>query len=77
MESFARDFGEYSESTGQWALPGWLSSVMTATPFIGKAIVGSSSFSIPSSKGVMTDTAVRGAYVLVGLRRNGVVVLPF
>lgn len=39
MQSFAKDFGEYNEETELWALPGWLSSVMTATPFFGKAIV--------------------------------------
>lgn len=39
MQSFAKEFGEYNEGTGLWALPGWLSSVMTATPFLGKAIV--------------------------------------
>lgn len=39
MQSFAKDFGEYDEKTDLWALPGWLSSVMTATPFFGKAIV--------------------------------------
>lgn len=39
MESFAREFGEYDEREEVWALPGWLSSVMTATPFLGKAIV--------------------------------------
>lgn len=43
MQSFQREFGEYNPDTGLWALPGWLSSVMTATPFIGKAIVGFSS----------------------------------
>lgn len=39
MESFGRRFGEYNESEGRWLLPGWLSSIMTATPFLGKAMV--------------------------------------
>lgn len=39
MQSFQREFGVYNPDTGLWALPGWLSSVMTATPFFGKAIV--------------------------------------
>lgn len=39
MQSFAREFGRFDEQRGQYALPGWLSSVMTATPFLGKAIV--------------------------------------
>jgi len=38
MQSFQREFGVYNPDTGLWALPGWLSSVMTATPFFGKAI---------------------------------------
>ncbi|KEZ42096.1 hypothetical protein SAPIO_CDS6332 [Scedosporium apiospermum] len=38
MNSFGRKFGEYNEAKGRWQLPGWLSSVMTATPFIGKAL---------------------------------------
>lgn len=41
MNSFGRKFGEYNEAKGRWQLPGWLSSVMTATPFIGKALVRS------------------------------------
>lgn len=36
---FAKKFGEYNEATNLWALPSYLSSVMTATPFFGKAIV--------------------------------------
>lgn len=39
MQSFARDFGQFDKQMGKYALPGWLSSVMTATPFLGKAIV--------------------------------------
>lgn len=39
MQSFASQFGEYHDDTELYALPAWLSSVMTATPFIGKAIV--------------------------------------
>ncbi|KAI0201369.1 general substrate transporter [Astrocystis sublimbata] len=35
--SFTRSFGECDEN-GVCALPGWLSSVMTATPFLGKAL---------------------------------------
>ena len=38
MNSFGHRFGEYDEEAGRWALPGWLSSVMTATPFIGKMV---------------------------------------
>lgn len=40
MNSFGKRFGEYNAKSGRWALPAWESSVMTATPFIGKAIVG-------------------------------------
>ncbi|KAK4234450.1 general substrate transporter [Achaetomium macrosporum] len=36
MHSFTSKFGECDEK-GVCALPGWLSSVMTATPFLGKA----------------------------------------
>ncbi|KAL2015297.1 hypothetical protein VTK56DRAFT_5904 [Thermocarpiscus australiensis] len=36
MHSFASKFGE-CDKKGVCALPGWLSSVMTATPFLGKA----------------------------------------
>jgi GH25 family lysozyme M1 (1,4-beta-N-acetylmuramidase) len=39
MNSFGRRFGEYNDKRGAWELPAWLSSVMTSTPFIGKAIV--------------------------------------
>jgi hypothetical protein len=39
MQSFADDFGEYNAEKDSWALPAWLRSVMTSTPFIGKAIV--------------------------------------
>lgn len=39
MNSFGRKFGEYDEDQERYALPGWLSSVMTATPFLGKAVV--------------------------------------
>lgn len=39
MTSFDQRFGRYNKSTGVWSLPGWLSSVMTATPFLGKALV--------------------------------------
>ncbi|KAJ5464666.1 uncharacterized protein N7458_000352 [Penicillium daleae] len=38
MTSFDQRFGKYNKSTGAWALPGWMSSVMTATPFLGKAL---------------------------------------
>ncbi|KAI0440929.1 general substrate transporter [Xylaria telfairii] len=37
LPSFTRKFGECDED-GVCALPGWLSSVMTATPFLGKAL---------------------------------------
>ena len=39
MSSFGKKFGQYNEKTGTWALPAWESSVMTSTPFLGKAIV--------------------------------------
>lgn len=39
MQSFASKFGEYQQSTKLYALPSWLASLMTATPFLGKAIV--------------------------------------
>ena len=39
MQSFASEFGKYNENTQVYALPAWLASVMTATPFLGKAIV--------------------------------------
>ncbi|KAH7145503.1 general substrate transporter [Dactylonectria estremocensis] len=38
MQSFGRRFGEYNETLGRYALPAWLSSIMTATPFLGKAV---------------------------------------
>lgn len=38
MESFGRKFGKYDEAAGRYALPGYLSSIMTATPFLGKAV---------------------------------------
>ncbi|VUC20647.1 unnamed protein product [Clonostachys rosea] len=38
MQSFARMFGQRDPKTGLYVLPGWLSSVMTATPFLGKAL---------------------------------------
>jgi MFS family permease len=38
MQSFQDDFGEYNPKTKLWALPSWLRSVMTSTPFIGKAL---------------------------------------
>ncbi|KAI1178404.1 general substrate transporter [Nemania sp. FL0916] len=37
LHSFASKFGE-CDKKGVCALPGWLSSVMTATPFLGKAL---------------------------------------
>jgi hypothetical protein len=39
MNSFGKKFGEYNEVKERYALPGWLSSIMTATPFLGKAVV--------------------------------------
>lgn len=39
LQSFTSQFGEYQPDTKLYALPGWLSSVMTATPFLGKAAV--------------------------------------
>lgn len=39
MQSFAKEFGQLNTKTGLYMLPGWLSSVMTATPFLGKAVV--------------------------------------
>ena len=38
MHSFTSQFGECDQEN-VCALPGWLSSVMTATPFLGKAAV--------------------------------------
>lgn len=37
MQSFTRRFGEPLGPNGRYALPGWLSSIMTAVPFLGKA----------------------------------------
>lgn len=39
MQGFAKKFGQYNAQKDLWALPAYLSSVMTSTPFIGKAIV--------------------------------------
>lgn len=39
MTPFIHSFGSYNASTDSWALPGWLSSVMNAVPFLGKAVV--------------------------------------
>ena len=38
MQSFQDDFGVFDPATGQWALEAYLRSVMTSTPFIGKAL---------------------------------------
>ncbi|KAL1593141.1 hypothetical protein SLS60_010748 [Paraconiothyrium brasiliense] len=38
MQSFQDDFGVYNPKTKLWALPSWLRSVMTSTPFVGKAL---------------------------------------
>ena len=38
MQSFQDDFGVYNPKTKLWALPDYLRSVMTSTPFIGKAL---------------------------------------
>ncbi|XWW97552.1 hypothetical protein V2A60_005536 [Cordyceps javanica] len=38
MHSFARRFGEYNEKKNIFLIPAWLLSIMTATPFLGKAI---------------------------------------
>ncbi|OAQ98488.1 hypothetical protein LLEC1_04179 [Akanthomyces lecanii] len=38
MHSFSRRFGEYNEKKNIFAIPAWLLSIMTATPFLGKAI---------------------------------------
>ncbi|KAI1410538.1 general substrate transporter [Hypoxylon sp. FL1857] len=38
MQPFAMKFGEWNEKKRVWALPSYLSSIMTATPFIGKLI---------------------------------------
>ena len=37
MQSFTRRFGVFEESTGLYALPAWLASIMNAVPFLGKA----------------------------------------
>ena len=41
MQSFADDFGEFNAEKKSWSLSPNLRSVMTSTPFIGKAIVRS------------------------------------
>jgi len=41
MQSFADDFGQYNAEKKSWSLSPTLRSVMTSTPFIGKAIVRS------------------------------------
>ncbi|KAM0665207.1 hypothetical protein ACQRIT_006073 [Beauveria bassiana] len=38
MHSFSRRFGEYNEKKNVFAIPAWLLSIMTATPFLGKAV---------------------------------------
>ncbi|CAK7237081.1 hypothetical protein SBRCBS47491_009855 [Sporothrix bragantina] len=38
MQSFAKKFGQYNSSKGLYALPAWLSSLMTSLPFLGKAL---------------------------------------
>lgn len=37
MQSFGKKFGS-CDADGTCSIPGWLSSVMTSVPFIGKAI---------------------------------------
>ena len=41
--AFAQKFGRYEKDAKLWALPAYLSSIMTSTPFLGKLIVRSSS----------------------------------
>lgn len=38
MQSFSRRFGEYNPKKNVFSIPGWLLSIMTATPFLGKAV---------------------------------------
>ncbi|EXJ77352.1 hypothetical protein A1O3_09578 [Capronia epimyces CBS 606.96] len=38
MQSFAHKFGEYNETKKAWALSAYLSSLMTALPFLAKAL---------------------------------------
>ncbi|OAA72309.1 General substrate transporter [Cordyceps fumosorosea ARSEF 2679] len=38
MDSFTRRFGEYNELKNRFSIPPWLLSIMTATPFLGKAV---------------------------------------
>lgn len=46
---FGMKFGEFNEDAGRWALPAWLSSMMTSVPFFGKALVRlCNQFHIPS-----------------------------
>jgi hypothetical protein len=36
---FTKEFGVYNPTTGKYALPAYLSSLMTSLPFLGKALV--------------------------------------
>lgn len=38
MHSFTRRFGEYNAKKNIFTIPAWLLSIMTATPFLGKAV---------------------------------------
>lgn len=85
MQPFGRRFGKFNEETNKYSLPGWLSSVMTATPFLGKAMVCDlqqltttlhlSPFGgFVGAMGWTNIDIFRVASAVVGLQRNGAVV---
>lgn len=75
MQSFTKEFGVYDERQELYVLPAWLSSVMTATPFLGKAMVCVSPATSKhfSCREQVTDFSAcsRGVFPQAGLQKNG------
>ncbi|OJJ42559.1 hypothetical protein ASPZODRAFT_76492 [Penicilliopsis zonata CBS 506.65] len=67
MSSFARQFGKYDAKTDTWAIPGYLSSIMTSMPFFGKAIGAACCGWIAERYGRKVAVAVLAITSLVGV----------
>ncbi|GAD99182.1 hypothetical protein NECHADRAFT_76534 [Paecilomyces variotii No. 5] len=82
MQGFAKRFGEYNPKTGVWALPAWLSSLMTSLPFIGKALGAMSCGWIAESGVLLQITATTagqftlGRFISFGMTGMTIVVVP-
>lgn len=70
MPSFASEFGSWVDDAQLYALDAQLSSIMTAIPFLGKALV--SSFMLWLKLPWFFANVVRAASFVVGSLRNGV-----